>query len=415
MKKCITLFACFIAAALPAAVQITQLPNAVKIANEYISAVIISNGGKLASLKVLDKNIEYAHGFSEEKLKNNALASGDGFAKSRVFDTPSDKTLYQSVYKLRIVRQSSDEAVVEATSRSVSGLIKGLEIIHRYTLRTGEQRIFFEQLFRSDSANVQFSPWLHNAPQLPDSVAEKNTVRIFAQSKQGIYSTPVIKSPQVHNMLVDAAEGWIGFAGTNNEGICINTDVRKLAHFYSWIGSEYFCTTEIVYSPVKIADGGNVANQLCFIPVSGLDNFKLASNEYVAGIANNSLKLFAAVPIKKLTVTCTIDGKTVSKSFSDVKTASAVMLPLPAWQGTVNSNIKIELDGKTYNHDVRLNTDRSYNEVKTAATFKKTTIRTGLNMTYANDVVYLANNIHNPVHFGLRANYKGKKPPRSQL
>ena len=415
MKKCITLFACFIAAALPAAVQITQLPNAVKIANEYISAVIISKGGKLASLKVLDKNIEYAHGFSEEKLKNNALASGDGFAKSRVFDTPSDKTLYQSVYKLRIVRQSSDEAVVEATSRSVSGLIKGLEIIHRYTLRTGEQRIFFEQLFRSDSANVQFSPWLHNAPQLPDSVAEKNTVRIFAQSKQGIYSTPAIKSPQVHNMLVDASEGWIGFAGTNNEGFCMVTDIRKLAHFYCWLGSEYFCTTEIVYSPVKIADGGNTSNQLCFIPVRGLDNFKLASNDYVAGIADNSLKLFAAVPVKNLNITCKLNDKTVSQSFKNIKTATSVTLPLPAWQGTVKANIKIELDGKNYNHDVRLNSDRNYNEVKTAATFKKTTIRTGLNMTHANETVYLANNIHNPVHFGVRANYKGKKVPKSQL
>ncbi len=416
MKKLsIIALACLTSAALPAAVQIEEMPDAVKIANDRISAVITATGGRLASLKVLKNNLEYAHGFSEAKLKSNTLAASDGFAKSRVYDTPSDKTLYQNKYKLRVVRKSSTEAVVEAVGKSVSGLIKGLEIIHRYTLRDGEQRIIFEQLFRSDTTNVKFSPWIHNAPQLPDSVAEKNTVRIFAQSKQGIYSTPVIKSPQVHNMLQDAAEGWIGFAGTNNQGICMVADVRKLAHFYSWLGSEYFCTTEFVFLPVKMADGSNAANQLCYIPVSGLDNFKLATAEYVAGIAQNSLKLFAAVPAKTLKITCSLNGKTVSKTYNKIQAASCVTLPLPGWKNTADANVKIEFNGKNHNHNVRFNADRNYNETKTAATFKKTTIRIGLNMTHANDVIYLASNIHNPVHFGLRANYKGKKPPKSKL
>ncbi len=415
MKKLSTVFGLIAAAALPAAVQVAESPDAVTIANDHLSAVITSTGGKLASLKVLKKNIEYAHGFSEAKLKSNALAPGDGFAKSRIFDTPSDITLYNAKYKLRVVRKSAESVVVEAVTRAVSGHIKGLEIIHRYTLNDGEQRLLFEQLFRSDNTNVTFSPWLHNAPQLPDSVAEKNTVRIFARSKQGIYSTPAIKSPQVHNMLVDAAEGWLGFAGTNNEGICMVSDVRKIGHFYCWLGSEYFCSTEFIFAPVKMADGGNVSNQLCFIPVSGLDNFKLAGNEYVAGLAGNELKLFAAAPAKTLKITCTLNGKTVSRSFSNVKAASCVTLPLPAWKDTVNGNVKIEFNGKTYNHDARFNADRNYNEVKTSNDYKQKNIRTGLNMTHATEVLYLANNISNPVHFGLQANYKGKKAPKSQL
>ena len=56
MKKLSTVFGLIAAAALPAAVQVAESPDAVTIANDHLSAVITSTGGKLASLKVLKKH-----------------------------------------------------------------------------------------------------------------------------------------------------------------------------------------------------------------------------------------------------------------------------------------------------------------------------------------------------------------------
>ena len=415
MKSLLTLAGIFAAAVSFAAVQVSEMPGAVFLKNDHLEAVVTAKGGKLASLRDVAAKMEYGHGYSLQALKAGKLGPADGFAKSRVWETTSDRTLFTSDFDLRVVRKTDKEVVVEASYRAMSGLIKGVDVIHRYTLRDGESRIHFRQFFNSDASNATFSPWNHNAPQFPDSVAEKNTVRLFAQSRKGAISTPVQKTPSVHNMIADPQEGWLGFAGANKNGFAMVTDLDKISHMYCWLGSEYFCTSEVIYRQVRLADGGSVNNQVWYIPARGLDNYRLGCEDYMAGIENGALKFFMAVPAGKFTVKYTFEGKTAEKSFANLKAGDCVSIPLPRWDGSKPIKVNTELDSQKREHDVKLIADRNAGDVLPLPLFQIKAAVKGVSMISPVKKLYLSNQIVNSVHFGLRASFPKKKVLPTEL
>ena len=130
MKSLLTLAGIFAAAVSFAAVQVSEMPGAVFLKNDHLEAVVTAKGGKLASLRDVAAKMEYGHGYSLQALKAGKLGPADGFAKSRVWETTSDRTLFTSDFDLRVVRKTDKEVVVEASYRAMSGLIKGVDIIH---------------------------------------------------------------------------------------------------------------------------------------------------------------------------------------------------------------------------------------------------------------------------------------------
>ena len=193
------------------------------------------------------------------------------------------------------------------------------------------------------------------------------------------------------------------------------TDLGKISHFYCWLGSEYFCSSEMIYRQVHLADGGSVSNQICFIPARGLDNYRLGCEDYLAGVEDGSLKFFMALPAKKFTVKYTFEGKTAEKSFNNLKAGDCVTLPLPRWNGSKPIKVATVLDNQKREHDVKLIADRTAGDVLPVPAFQVKAAEKGVFMTSPVKKLYLSNQIVNSAHFGLRASFPKKKVLPTEL
>lgn len=143
------------------------------VENRFIRAKIAPQGGWIVLF--------------EDKIRavNHTFSSGSwaGFGKVRMFEDPNCTEFFDQDHKMRILRTAGDKAVVECTylAKRKDHPWHGFEVIKRYSLKEGENRLGMEWVINSYGNSGKLTPFLHNYLRIRDKSY------VFAQTADGLF------------------------------------------------------------------------------------------------------------------------------------------------------------------------------------------------------------------------------------
>ena len=250
----LSLFAVLLCNALELNVQKDKTGNFV-LENQFIRAAISAKGGKIVIF--------------EDKIRqmNYALSTGSwaGLGKVRIFEDRTCTEFLDENYKVKILQNSGDKVTVECSylAKRKDHPWRGFEVIKRYSLKKGENRLCMEWIINSYSNSGKLTPFMHNYLRI------RNKSYAFAQTADGLFCREIraANSRERTRMVRNLSEPWGAVVSPETgSGIlgCDALDSTKEMLF--WL-DESKPTFEPVFETARFGMNSSWSNTYWFAPL----------------------------------------------------------------------------------------------------------------------------------------------------
>ncbi len=312
----------------------------VVLENEFIKAVISPAGGNIIVFS--DKVKDINHAFT-------GAGKYAGMGKPRIFENTNCQEFYTADYDMRILKAGGDEALLECgyTAKDKSHPWLGFEMIKRYSLKNGENRLHMEWLINSHANTGKLTPFMHNYLQL----REKSYA--YAQTSVGLFCRHVRAgaASESTTMVRSIAEPWGAIVSPQaRDGILCYDQSDLTREFLFWL-NESNPTIEPLFQGLDFAVDSSWRTRYLFAPLRGIESCHFASADYAGGFClQDSKSVLKLLPFTNM-------GKTTLKIYQDDKlldelsfnARAGVALTFPVSLSEKLQKLKIETAWKKQN------------------------------------------------------------------
>ena len=339
----LSLFAVLLCNALELNVQKDKTGNFV-LENQFIRAAISAKGGKIVIF--------------EDKIRqmNYALSTGSwaGLGKVRIFEDRTCTEFLDENYKVKILQNSGDKVTVECSyfAKRKDHPWRGFEVVKRYSLKKGENRLCMEWIINSYSNSGKLTPFMHNYLRI------RNKSYAFAQTADGLFCREIraANSRERTRMVRNLSEPWGAVVSPETgNGIlgCDTLDSTKEMLF--WL-DESKPTFEPVFETARFGMNSSWSNTYWFAPLRDMKSCHFATADYAGGFcmenSKSVLKFLPFTAIGKVSVKL-YRGEHLLNHFSiDTKTGKTLTVPANLKKGLQKIKIRIEYLQQSKTHDV---------------------------------------------------------------
>ena len=311
--------------------------------NRFIRAKIAAKGGKVVLF--------------EDKVRavNHALASGDwaGLGKVRMFEDLSCTEFLDQNYNMKILSRDGDTAVVECTylAKRKDHPWHGFEVIKRYSLNEGENRLGLEWVINSYGNSGKLTPFMHNYLQIRDKSYA------FAQTAGGLFCREIraANSRERTCMVRNLSEPWgaaiTPAAQTGMLGYDASDSVREMLF---WL-DESKPTFEPVFETARFGMNSSWSCRYWFAPLRDLKSCHFASADYAGGfcIENNEtvMNFLPLSAIGKTKLKLYRENRLLHEFEFDTEPGKTLTFPADLKKGLQKIKITIEYQKKNKTHD----------------------------------------------------------------
>ncbi len=312
--------------------------------NRFIRAKIAPQGGRIV--------------WFEDKIRavNHTFASGSwaGFGKVRMFEDHSCTEFFDQDYKMKILRAAGDKAVVECTylAKRKDHPWHGFEVIKRYSLKEGENRLGMEWVINSYGSSGRLTPFLHNYLRIRDKSFA------FAQTADGSFCREIraANSRERTCMVRNLSEHWGAVitpaAQTGMLGYDASDSVREMLF---WL-DESKPTFEPVFETARFGMNSSWSCRYWFAPLRDLKSCHFASADYAGGFcienAGTVMKFLPLSTLGKTKLKLYRENRLLQEFEFDTEPGKTLTFPADLKKGLQKIKITIEYQKKTKTHDV---------------------------------------------------------------
>ena len=369
------------------------------IENQFIRAVVDSQGGKLKHFITLNGSKEYVA---------DATVSGknSGFNKFKFMNKSTVHDLNSALFRLTAVVNTPERAVISAEYIADSGAAKGLKFVNRYELAAGENRLKCESLIVAQADfNRELAPWIAHSVKLPQASDDKKSTMIFAGSSRGIFCTPAYNAPLIQSTVTEpSSPWWLAMASNSREdGILLLGSSKQLDKLYFWIGSEYFFTAEPIFRSQLFADDTRWSESVWQIPLNGLSAVHFATPEFAGALETDGIRVMPTISAKNVTVEYALKGGQKGKKvFSNWTPGKTELIAFKPPQNFQLLQLTVVINGKKIKLASRVNADRTASQIVAQKGLEASAASGKIIMTHAKDILYLTD-CNLAIHFGLES------------
>ena len=313
--------------------------------NEFIKAVISPAGGKIIVFEDKVKAINFA--FTD---------AGDhaGLGKARIFENLSCLEFHNGTYDTKIMKSGGDEVLVECSyiGKDKSNPWIGFEMIKKYSLKKGENRMNMEWIVNSHNSTGKLTPFMHNYLQL----REKSYA--FAQTSDGLFCRKVRAGSGSEStcMVRNISEPWGAMVSPEaGEGILCYDQSELTREFLFWL-NESNPTIEPLFEGAEFAVNSSWKAGYLFAPLRGLKSCHFASADYAAGFcvedSKSVLKFLPFSNMGKTTLKIYDDNKLLNEFSFDAKSGEVLTFTVSLAEKLQKLKIETAWEGQNKTHTI---------------------------------------------------------------
>jgi hypothetical protein len=324
-------------------VQKDKKGNAI-LENKFIRAVVAPVGGNVIIFE--DKVKKINHAVSDD------LSAGLG--KLRGFENLGCREFYSGMNEIKIRQLDKDEALVECsyTASDKANPWCGFEVIKKYFLRNGENRLRLELTINSHSNTGVMSPFMHNYLTL----REKSYA--FAQTSQGLFCRQI--QAQAANkstcMVRNISEPWSAIVSPVTQDGIIGYDAsEKTKAILFWL-NESKPTMEPLFETMKFANDASWKCTYWLAPLRGLASCHFATSDYAAGFCMEKddcvLKFLPFSSLGKINLKVHQGDKLLAEFTFDTIAGETLTQPIALPKELQQLKIEVSLGGRSIVHNI---------------------------------------------------------------
>ena len=315
----LTLLAVLFCNALEPKVQKDKTGNFV-LENQFVRAAISEKGGKIVIFE--DKIQQVNHAFSDGPWA--------GLGKLRIFEDRTCTEFLDENYKVKVLQNSGDKVTVECSylAKRKDHPWRGFEVIKRYSLKKGENRLCMELVINSYSNSGKLTPFMHNYLRI------RNKSYAFAQTADGLFCREIraANSRERTRMVRNLSEPWGAVLSPEVGNGIIGYDVLDSTKEMLFWFDESKPTFEPLFETARFGMNSSWSNTYWFAPLRDMKSCHFATVDYAGGFCmENSkcvLKFLPFTATGKVTVKL-YQGDNLLDQFS-IKTEAGKTLTVPA-------------------------------------------------------------------------------------
>lgn len=313
--------------------------------NQFIMAIVSPTGGNVVVFE--DKVREINHAVTD-------AGAMSGMAKMRVFEDLNCREFYAEDYDMEILRSAGDEVLVECsrTATDRSHAWRGFELVKRYSLRKGENRMLMEWTINAHNNTGTLTPFMHNYLRL------RERSYAFAQTSEGLLCRQVHAATAHAStcMVRNVAEPWGAIVSPETQDGIIGYDIPDhTAEFLFWL-DESKPTIEPRFQTTKFAMDSSWRTEYVFAPLRGLRSCHFAAADYAAGFCmEDSRSVLKFLPFCDMGATALrIHGDTglVAELSLDARSGTTSTSPVPLAGKLQRLKVEVTWQDKSATHNI---------------------------------------------------------------
>ena len=312
--------------------------------NRFIRAKIAAKGGKVVLF--------------EDKIRavNHALASGDwgGLGKIRMFEDPGCTEFLDRDHTMKILSRGGDAAVVECTylAKRKDHPWRGFELIKRYSLKKGENRLEMEWVINSYGNSGTLTPFMHNHLQV------RGKSYAFAQTADGLFCREIraVTSRERTCMVRKTAEPWGAVISPETQTGIIGYDSSDAVREILFWLDESKPTLEPVFETARFGMNSSWSNRCWFAPLRDMKSCHFASEDYAGGFClENSKPVMKILPFRtvgRMEMKICRENKLLNEYAFDAEAGKTLTFPADLKTGLQKIKIEVKYLERNKTHEV---------------------------------------------------------------
>ena len=316
----------------------------ITLENQFILAKVTSKGGKLI---VFEDNI----------LKTNyALTTSDwaGIGKFRIFEDTTCREFLHANYKVKILQNSKTKAVVECSyiAKRKDHPWRGFEVIKRYSLKKGENRLRMDLVINSYGNSGKLTPFMHNYLRI------RNKSYAFAQTANGLFCQEIkaANSKERTKFVRNLTEKWGAVITPETQNGIIGLDTLDSTKEMLFWFDESKPTFEPVFETAKFLMNSSWSNIYYFAPLRNMKSCHFATENYVGGFcienSKSVMKFFPLTDIGQVKVKIYTRNNLIKDFSIDTKVGKSFTIPVKLKKEIQKLKLKIEYQQQNKTHEI---------------------------------------------------------------
>ena len=312
--------------------------------NEFIRAKIAAKGGNLVGFEDRVRSV------------NHARSSGAwaGLGKVRMFEDPGCTEFLDQDYDVKVVQRSGSETVVECTyvAKRKDHPWRGFEVIKRYSLKKGENRLCMEWMINSLAHSGELTPFMHNYLRV------KGKSYAFAQTAGGLFCREIraASSRERTRMVRNLSEPWGAVISPETQDGILGYDAFDATREMLFWFDETQPTIEPVFETARFGMNSSWSNRYWFAPLRDMTSCHFASADYAGGFCTEKgqclLKFMPFADIGKVTMKIFRDGKLLDEFSFDAEAGKTMAFSSALGDGLQKVRIEIGYRQQNRIHEV---------------------------------------------------------------